>query len=168
MAEATKSTPTQTAAPTKTSLAERVAQKAKSRSFNPVFLDGKATLFDIKNYGVDYTAGGQLAARWVANDDARISIMRTQGYMFPDEWDSELPRRTFGGLTLMLREESAAQHRRNVVAQLASAQDSQKGAIPDKLNKPWQQGGAQGVIDTIDNGPKHGKVSHTKAPITPD
>lgn len=150
------------------SLAERVAQKAKSRSFNPVFLDGKAMLFDINNYGVDYTAGGQLAARWVANDDARISIMRTQGYMFPDEWDPELPRKTFGGLTLMLREQSAAQHRRNVVAQLAAAQDARRGVIPDNINKPWQQGGAQGVIESIDSGPKQSKVSYTKAPITPD
>jgi len=149
----------------KKSLQERIAEKAKSRAFNPTFLDGKAQLFNIRNYGVDYTAGGQLAARFVANDDARISMMRAQGYMFPDEWDTELPRRTFGGLTLMLREQEAAEHRRNVLETLARQQDAKRADIPDNLNKPWQQGGVQGAIERVTG---QAKANYTREPITPD
>lgn len=163
MADAPKTTPS--APPPKKSLADRVAEKTKSRSFNPTFVDGKAQLFNIKNYGVDYTAGGQLQARWVANDDARISIMKAQGYEFPDEWDSELPRKSFGGLTLMLREQKAAEHHRNTVESLARQQDAKRAAIPDQYNKPWNQGGVQGAITATVS---QERVTHSREPITPD
>jgi hypothetical protein len=85
--------------------------------------------------------------------------------MFPDEWDSELPRRTFGGLTLMLREQEAAEHRRRVVEGLAQQQDAKRADIPDKLNKPWQQGGVQGAVERITG---QAKAQYTREPITPD
>ena len=85
-------------------LQEKVADKIKSRSAKPVILDGKASRFDIRRYGgVDYRAGGLLAPRMVANNDARIQECRAAGFEFPGEWDASMPPLEFSGMVLMLR-----------------------------------------------------------------
>lgn len=150
---------------TKKTLEERIAEKTKSRSFNPTFVDGKNQLFNLGNYGVDYSAGGQLSPRFVSNDPARINMMKAAGYDFPENWDPELPNQQFGGLTLMLRESKSAKHHRDTVEQRTKQQDAGRAAIPDKYNKPWQQGGVQGAV-TAQVGQE--RVVHTREPITPD
>lgn len=65
----------------------------------------------------------------------------------------------------MLREQEAAEHRRNVLEALARQQDAKRADIPDNLNKPWQQGGVQGAIERVTG---QAKANYTREPITPD
>ena len=72
-------------------------------------------------------------------------MMRKQGYMFPNEWDSSLPKQEFGGLTLMLSEAEHASYRRKVIEQLSAAQETVQHKVP-QLDKSWKEGGVQGAI----------------------
>lgn len=127
-------------------LKDRIAQKIKSRAFNPKFLDGKSVLFNLKNYNVDYTVGGALSGRFVMDTPERKSIMKAQGYMEPHEWDEELPDNKFGGMTLMLCETKHAEHRREKVKELAR-QQAEQATKPDSAQKDWKEGGSKGAID---------------------
>ena len=109
---------------TRTALQKRIEEKAQSRAFNPKFRQGKNQLFELDNYGTDYTAGGFLRGRFVANTPARISIMKAQGFDFPKGWDSELENVEFGGLTLMLQESKHAAERRRQIESLALQQEA--------------------------------------------
>lgn len=157
---------TQAQAPDKRSeLQKRIEAKADSRAFNAKFLDGKAVLFDLDNYGVDYQAGGLLKGRFVLNNPARISIMRAQGYLFPEEWDSELPNNEFGGLTLMLQESKHAASKRRHHESLALQQEKEAHiteAVKDgklELDKDLTQ--KESKYETFKNKPE-------RKPVGPD
>lgn len=151
---------------TRSELQKRVEARAASRSFNPKFRQGKGQIFDLDNYGCDYTAGGFLKGRFVSNNPSRISMMKAQGYEFPDTWDAELERVEFGGLTLMLQESAHAAEKRKQIEILSRQQEAsayvtravQEGKIDlngDNLLKTEQK------FETF-----HNKSS--RAPVGPD
>jgi len=115
------------------SVEEEIAAKiaAKSKGMRPELATGAAQMYDLRNYEGDYTAGGQLTARFVNKDDSRIAMMRNKGYDFPSEWSSQLKDLTVGSQVLMLRpkglEETYQRTRRqlsNEIAGKSKMQDS--------------------------------------------
>lgn len=102
-----------------------VEAKIKSRFMDVDAVNGRAQMFDTKTHvpGVDYTAGGQLATRWVTNDDANINAKRLKGFLLPSEVSSHLKDINMGGMTLMVR--SVTQQREHTES-------------IEKLNKSWE------------------------------
>ncbi len=151
-------------------LQKRIEAKAASRAFNAKFLSGKSSLFDLGNYGVDYKAGGALVGRFVLNNPARTSIMRAQGFMLPNEWDSELPNNEFGGLTLMLQEAAHAKAKRVAMESLARQQEAMAHET-EAVKTSWKEGGlgdgamivkpTEQKIETFQNKPE-------RRPVGPD
>jgi hypothetical protein len=136
MSDDTKKTP----ASKEPSLQESVAAKIKSRSSKPVILDGRASRFDLRRYGDhDFSAGGQLQARFVAKSDDRIQQCMSEGYDFPKEWDARLPNLETSGLVLMLRSKQHAAeakdwHLKNAeqLDRSKAPSDAAKSIAPDK------------------------------------
>ena len=64
---------------------------------------GSAMLLDMRTHtqGVDYTAGGQLTARWV--DKEKVVQRRAEGFKNPSEFTSRFKDISMGKLQLMLR-----------------------------------------------------------------
>lgn len=108
-------------------IAERVASKIESRSARPVITDGKAARFDTRRYNnVDYTAEGQLSKRFVLNNEEAIAEKMAEGYDFPDNWDSTMPKIQTGGMVLMLRPKAIALRAQKFNLDHADALDSIK------------------------------------------
>lgn len=160
------SQPTETVVDTRSELQKRVEAKAASRSFNPRFRQGKGQIFDLDNYGSDYTAGGFLKGRFVSNNPSRVSMMKAQGYEFPDTWDSELDRVEFGGLTLMLQETAHAAEKRKQIEILSRQQEASA-----HVTKAVQEGKIDLNGDDLLKTEKKVETFHNKssrAPVGPD
>lgn len=101
-----------------TELHKEVAEAIKTRFVKPDLTVGKAHLLNPSTHnGIDYTAGGQLAPRWVENKEGAIGQKLTKGFVFPETISPRLKNLTVGNLVLMVRPTAfQEQHQANVEA----------------------------------------------------
>lgn len=106
------------ASDTVSDLNKEVAEAIKTRFIKPDLTVGKAHLLNPSTHnGIDYTAGGQLAPRWVENKEGVIGQKMTKGFVFPETISPRLKNLTVGNLVLMVRPAAyQEQHQANVEA----------------------------------------------------
>jgi hypothetical protein len=110
---------------------------AKTKGLRPELMTGAAAMYDLSSYDGDYTAGGQLSARFVNNDESRIAILRNKGYDVPSAWSSRLKDLRIGNQVLMLRprkmHEDYLNHRRSLAAQIAGNDSPTNSPVYDEM-----------------------------------
>lgn len=102
-----------------------VRSKIKTKALGVESIAGRAAMFDTATHapGVDYTAGGLLATRWVNNNEANIHAKRMKNFVRPSEVSSHMKDVAVGNMILMVRpQEAQADHNSQIEA----------------LNKGWE------------------------------
>lgn len=119
-------------------LEAEVADAIKTQYSRVDAVIGSAKLLDMETHteGVDYTANGQLHARWVDRD--KIQQRRAEGFRNPAEFSSRFKDITMGRLVLMLRPVTLKKQYDNLI-------ESKNSHWEAETKKKMNAGKAQGL-----------------------